>query len=103
MKDSGSSLFAYTWESQKGWDLVEGVAHAASNGIKKHSKSVGKKASRVGKLVADIAGIGPLVILRAGLGLTSVFVDQFKRGKKSAKLAGQLLAYTLAMGLPFLT
>lgn len=77
MKDSGSSLFAFTWQSSKMWDLVEGVGNAASNDIKKKSKSAIQKALSAGKLVAEIAGIGPLDVLKAGLGLASVFTEKF--------------------------
>ena len=51
-----------------------------------------------GKKISEIASIGPVDILIGGFALTEVFMDQFKAGKKNAKLAGQLLAFTLAAG-----
>ena len=55
-----------------------------------------------GKL-AKYVRITPLDLVLAGIDLTMVFSDSFKAGKKNAKIAGQLLACTLAMGHPFLT
>ena len=52
---------------------------------------------------AKIVRITPLDLLLVGVDLTMVFSDSFKAGKKNAKMAGQLLACTLAMGHPFLT
>ena len=41
-----------------------------------------------GKMMAEVVNIGPVDIVLGGLGLTEVFMDQFKAGKKNAKLAG---------------
>lgn len=55
-----------------------------------------------GKL-AKVIRISPLDLVMAGIDLTMVFSDSFKAGKKHAKVAGQLLACTLAMRRPFMT
>ena len=45
----------------------------------------------------------PLDIAMAGIGLVETVAGCFKSGKKSAKLTGKILAYTLAIRYPFAT
>lgn len=55
--------------------------HVAKNGAIRSALSSGK-------MMAEVVNVGPVDIVLGGLGLTEVFIDQFKAGKKNAKLAG---------------
>ena len=56
-----------------------------------------------GKAIGQVLKISPMDVAFGGIKLVEVFMNQFKEGKKNAKLAGQLLAYTLVIRMPFLT
>ena len=47
--------------------------------------------------------VHPLDALSAGMSLTKAFLNQFKDGKKKAKISGKLLAFTLALRQPFVS
>ena len=57
---------------------------------------------KLGQLT-KLVRISPFFLVNIGLDLTQAVVDQFKAGKRNAKVAGKLLAYTLAMRYPFTT
>lgn len=57
---------------------------------------------KLGKL-SKLIRISPFDLVHAGIDLTSAVVDQFKEGKRNAKVAGKLLACILAMRYPFMT
>lgn len=75
VRTSGSSLFTLSWESKKSWHLVEGIGDAASNGIKRKSKSTIKKVLDTGKLLTDVATISYSDVIKLGLGLVSTVSD----------------------------
>ena len=113
-KGSGAALFAYRWEARKAKNLAEGVSDkavnfaksAASNAMmaqaRKGTKNM-RQAVSVSKGIANALRIGPVDIVVGALGLTEVFMDQFKKGKNNAKVAGAILGYILAVRYPFLT
>lgn len=113
LKESQTALFAYHWESHKPWNIAQNIGRKAKSHLKdvgreqlvKHARSNFqiKKALSAGGVLAAAATFGPVDVILGCVALTEVFMNMFKDGKKNAKLAGQLLGYTLAMRRPFLT
>ena len=92
------SLFALDWPSNKPQNLARDTARIAA-GVKKNSAISKQEVINLSSLV----GIGPIDLMRSGFVLADSFGDVFRYSKKSAKITGKLLAYTLAIGNPFLT
>ena len=111
VKKSDVSLFAYVWESCKSRELAYDLGKVSGKAVARHGASVAMRVGRagvrnalsVGKGIVNVASISPLDLISGGISLVEAGMDVFKGAVKNAKLAGQLLAYTLAMRQPFLT
>ena len=111
VKKSDVSLFAYVWESYKSRDLAYDLGKVSGKAVARHgaraAMQVGRSGVRnalsVSKGIVNVANISPLDLISGGISLVEGTMDIFKGAVKNAKLAGQLLAYILAMRQPFLT
>ena len=98
LRDTGSGLYDFRWESTVPSSILGGLACGAKNAVKSvlGVRSISKNFLRIGG-----KALGLISVLIGGYQVYNGIAKVFKKSKANAKVAGALLACSLALRDPF--